>query len=366
MPRLSNFFFFFEPTAHDRTRTRRETERTWHETEDGNNASLNSEGLPNSGIEYYTDPETISESMGSNPDGKPYMVSVSGKTLDDNIRMLEMIAAANSARGEGEIRIAAVELNLACPNIIGKPIIAYDFDQMDEVLGRVASLPCVTDGTLPPLGVKMPPYFDGPHFERAADSLNRHKAVVKYAACINTIGNALAIDLAAEMPVISSKGGFAGLSGPAVKYTALANVRKMRELLDPEIDVIGAGGVRSGRDAFELLLCGASAVQVGTCHWTEGPQCFDRIAGELRDIMEGKGYKSLEDFRGKLREWSKEGAGVARKAKKEREERRRETVEVASKMKKSTGSGDQYMMLSIVLAAVIALLMADKMGVVSL
>lgn len=89
--------------------------RTWHETET-NGASLNSEGLPNSGIDYYLDSQTITDSMAADP-SKPYMVSISGKTLEDNIAMLKKIVKHPN-------RVAAIELNLACPNIIGKPIIA--------------------------------------------------------------------------------------------------------------------------------------------------------------------------------------------------------------------------------------------------
>jgi len=160
-----------------------------------------------------------------------------------------MLKKINDAIQSGENRISAVELNLACPNVIGKPIIAYDFDQMDDVLKKVSSLPMFKGkgkNTPLPLGVKMPPYFDGPHFERAAAVLNKYKGVVKYVASINTIGNALMIDTVAEMPVIRAKGGFAGLSGRAVKYTALANVKRMRELLDSSIDVVGVGGVFTG------------------------------------------------------------------------------------------------------------------------
>ena len=99
---------------------------------------MNSEGLPNSGIDYYTDAKTISDTMGENPHGKPYMVSISGKTLADNLEMLKKISAAI----EGGAKISAVELNLACPNIPGKPTIGYDFEQMEDVMSQVASLPC--------------------------------------------------------------------------------------------------------------------------------------------------------------------------------------------------------------------------------
>ncbi len=90
--------------------------RTWHE--DKGAASLNSEGLPNNGIEYYISAKTISETMGDNPHNKPYMVSLSGKTLADNLQMLKKISLIIQDRSSN---IAAVELNLACPNIVNKP-----------------------------------------------------------------------------------------------------------------------------------------------------------------------------------------------------------------------------------------------------
>eukprot|EP00959_Pyramimonas_sp_CCMP1952_P279910 5852224-Pyramimonas_sp.AAC.2 len=104
--------------------------------------------------------------------------------------------------------------------------------------------------------------------------------------------------------MIKPKGGFGGLGGAYVKPVALANVRQFSQLLRDDIDVVGVGGVTSGTDAFELILCGAKAVQVGTKHWSEGASCFTRIANELQAIMESKGYTSIEDFRGKLKEYS--------------------------------------------------------------
>lgn len=104
--------------------------RTWQSP----SASLNSEGLPNAGIEYYIGQNTIDEALAPSPD-KPYMISISGKTLDDNVKMMETILDSPSLP-----RIACLELNLACPNVIGKPIIAYDFDQMKTVLARVSKI----------------------------------------------------------------------------------------------------------------------------------------------------------------------------------------------------------------------------------
>jgi len=322
--------------------------RTWQSSE----ASLNSEGLPNNGIEYYLSAQTIEDTIGQS--GKPYMVSISGKTLNDNVAMIERTITANKVLGG---KIACLELNLACPNIIGKPIIAYDFDQMRTVLAKIATIPDIASLKL---GVKMPPYFDGPHFVAAAEVLNDYKHIVKYVASINTVGNALVIDSIGETPVISSNRGFAGLSGKAVKYTALANVRQMRGLLDESIDVVGVGGVETGEDAFELILCGAAAVQVGTCHWREGASCFDRICDELREIMKKKGYTNIKDFRGKLKDWSKEQAALTRAVKKSRK-----TVEEKGQSVK-VGAQDPMNMIVAILVVVVAALLADKFGVVSL
>ena len=299
--------------------------------------------------------------MGENPTNKPYMVSISGKNIADNLQMLQKISSAIES---GSVNIAAVELNLACPNIVGKPTIGYDFEQMEDVMKQVASLPCFSSGSnkppLFPLGIKMPPYFDRPHFEMAAAILNKYKHIVSYVASINTIGNALAIDFHAEMPAIRAKGGFAGLSGPAVKYTALANVKQMRELLDNSIDVVGVGGVQTGRDAFEMILCGATAVQVGTCHWTEGPGCFDRICDELKVIMSEKGYNTIEDFRGKLKEWSKEGVALSRQKK-----MASKTSSTSGDMQLKASSNNSSVIIAI-LFAIIAVLLADKLDILDL
>lgn len=320
--------------------------RTWHATNDI--ASMNSEGLPNNGIDYYIDPTTIDDTLDGCPKGstKPYMVSISGKTLKDNLVMLDKIKAAEN------YKIACVELNLACPNVIGKPIIAYDFDQMRTILKTIASKKYGFK-----LGLKLPPYLDSKHLAEAASVINEFSKMVSYVASINTIGNALSVDEVSEAPFISSNKGLAGLSGPAVKYTALANVRQMRQHLDPAIDVIGVGGIESGTDVFLFLLCGASAVQVGTCHWKEGPKCFDRICKELKEVLEEKGYSSVKEVIGKLKPWSKEGAALSREAKKEAA-----AAKGAEHRLKDPQPAEYVKVLNTILMVVIAFLLADKFG----
>eukprot|EP00959_Pyramimonas_sp_CCMP1952_P179759 3758700-Pyramimonas_sp.AAC.1 len=122
-------------------------------------ASINSEGLPNAGIDYYISDDVVNAIHLLN---KPYFVSLSGLSLNDNLAMLDRAMKVEN--------IAAIELNLACPNIPGKPTMAYDFDQMEEVLKQVCSHPLFGNK---PLGVKLAPYFDIPHFQRAAAILNK-------------------------------------------------------------------------------------------------------------------------------------------------------------------------------------------------
>lgn len=323
--------------------------RTWHSAD--NMASLNSEGLPNSGIDYYISEDTYNESMEGADDGKPFFVSLSGKTLKDNLEMLMRVSKSKA-------KIAAIEMNLACPNVIGKPIIGYDFDQMEDILKAVESLPCHKDGSLPPLGVKLPPYLDGLHFSMAATVLNKHKELVRYVCTMNTLGNATAIDVASDAPVISSNSGFAGLSGPVIRYTALANVRKLRSLLDADIDVVGVGGITTGQDVLEFLLAGATACQIATAHWKEGPTAFDRILKELESILLKRGCKSILDIQGKLKEWSKEGAAKSRAAAKATGAAIKVTG--AATQAGAASGGTFFKILSAVLAVVTLLLLADK------
>ena len=69
----------------------------------------------------------------------------------------------------------------------------------------------------------------------------------------------------------------------------------------PDKKVIGCGGVKSGAEVFMHLLAGASLVQVGTALHEEGPEIFSRLLGELKVIMQAKGYESLAAFQGKLK-----------------------------------------------------------------
>lgn len=243
--------------------------------------SINSMGLPNLGFNYYLD--YVLE-VQQNQD-TPIFFSIAGMSPEENLEMLDSIQKSAFS--------GITELNLSCPNVPGKPQLAYDFQATEQLLEKVFAF------FKKPLGVKLPPYFDLAHFDQMADILN--KFPLTYVNSVNSVGNALYIDTEEEAVVIKPKNGFGGLGGQYIKPTALANVRAFYTRLKPEIQIIGTGGIETGQDAFKHLLCGASMLQIGTALHKEGPEIFTRISRELQEIMDKKGYQSIDEFRGKLK-----------------------------------------------------------------
>lgn len=242
--------------------------------------SINSMGLPNQGIDYYLD--YLLSLQESQPE-RTFFLSMVGMSPDETHTLLKKVQNSGFK--------GITELNLSCPNVPGKPQIAYDFETTERILGEAFGY------FDKPLGIKLPPYFDIVHFDQAAEVFNRHP--LKFVNCVNSIGNGMYIE--DESVVIRPKNGFGGIGGEYIKPTALANVHAFYQRLNPSIQIIGTGGVYTGRDAFEHILCGASMVQIGTALHQQGVEVFERVSLGLKAIMVQKGYETLEDFKGKLK-----------------------------------------------------------------
>lgn len=242
--------------------------------------SINSMGLPNQGIDYYMD--YLLSLQESQPE-RTFFLSLVGMSPDETHTLLKKVQNSGFK--------GITELNLSCPNVPGKPQIAYDFETTERILGEAFGY------FDKPLGIKLPPYFDIVHFDQAAEVFNRHP--LKFVNCVNSIGNGMYIE--DESVVIRPKNGFGGIGGEYIKPTALANVHAFYQRLNPSIQIIGTGGVYTGRDAFEHILCGASMVQIGTALHQQGVEIFERVSLGLKAIMVQKGYETLEDFKGKLK-----------------------------------------------------------------
>lgn len=241
--------------------------------------SLNSMGLPNLGYEAYC--KLVPELRAF---GKPLVASVAAFSLEGYVRITEAVSDAG---------FDLVEVNLSCPNVPGEPQVGYDFAHTEAVVQATRR---VCRG---PLGFKLPPYFDGAHQERAAAILRRGRA--DFVTLINSVGNALVIDPETESTVIHPRDGFGGLGGVYVKPVALANVRAFHTLLGRDVPVVGVGGIYTGTDAFEFLLAGATALQLGTVLMQEGTESFARIAPELDAVLSRKGYATPVAALGRLK-----------------------------------------------------------------
>ena len=244
--------------------------------------SINSMGLPNEGLDYYLN---YALKFQEKHPGQWIFLSVAGLTMEENLAMAHTIEDSDFN--------GLVEFNLSCPNVPGKPQTGYDFDRTKEVLTYLFTF------FTKPAGDKLPSYFDLAQFDQIAAILNQFP--LQFVNSINSLGNGLMIDPETDTALIKPKGGFGGIGGAYAKPVALANVRAFSQRLDSKIQLIGTGGVTNGRDAYDLILAGASLVQVGTLLQEEGPAVFTRLSRELQAVMQTKGYTNLSDFKGQLK-----------------------------------------------------------------
>ena len=181
--------------------------------------------------------------------------------------------------------LAGYELNVSCPNTRHGGIY---FSSDPALLGEVVRL--VRPLTRRPLIVKLSPNVA--RIEPLAQAAEQ--AGADAISLVNTF-LALAIDAHTRKPRIG--GGFGGLSGPAIKPIALRLVYEAAKAV--RIPVIGLGGIRTGRDAAEFLIAGATAVEVGTVNFWD-PAAPGRIARELDDFLEREKIKHVKELVGTL------------------------------------------------------------------
>ena len=253
--------------------------------------TINSMGLPNEGSDFYV------KKIGKF--NKPYMISVAGNYLLNDFKILEDI---NEEAREKKINKIMVEINVSCPNISGKEQLAYNFVDFKYFLSLLQNHHSQKYAfTNLVLGLKLPPYFDPIHLQKIHDVISPYLGMIQFITAINSVGNTLIVDSRNESTVIKPKKGLGGLGGSYVKPVALANIWQLYNLFGDSVVIIGCGGIASGEDVFEHILCGASFCQIGSQLMIEGSECFERIISELKNILREKQYRKISDFRGKLK-----------------------------------------------------------------
>jgi dihydroorotate dehydrogenase (NAD+) catalytic subunit len=217
---------------------------------------INSIGLPNKGLRGY-----LAEDLPKLAElPVPLIVNVMGFSREE----VAQLVAAFSERSE----VAALELNVSCPNVETGMVMGADPQELTALLERVRPI------TEKPLIVKLTPNAsDVAAVARAAED-----AGADALSLINTI-RGMALDPRSGAPWLGGITG--GVSGPAVRAVALAQVRAVAPGV--RIPVIGMGGVQSGRDALDLLRVGAELVAVGTESFRD-PAAGLRVAAELREL----------------------------------------------------------------------------------
>jgi len=240
---------------------------------------LNSIGLQGPGITAFVEEDLAWLKQA----GARVLVSIAGTTST------EFAAVARVLRDSDAFdAVAGVEVNISCPNVANRGLVfACDPGASAAVVRGVRE-------QLPrdvPVFAKLTP--------DVTDIVEVAQACVEAGADGLTMINTLlgmVIDTDRLRPQVAGITG--GLSGPAVRPVAVRAVWQARAaMLEgrlPTVPVIGVGGVRTGRDALELVAAGASAVQVGTATFND-PSAPVRVGRELRDLLHEKGFQRLTD-----------------------------------------------------------------------
>ena len=233
---------------------------------------LNAVGLQNPGVDAVIAKELpkLRECF-----HKPVMANVSGFSKEEYIETCEKLSAIDS--------IGWIEVNISCPNVHGG---GMSFGTSAEAAGDITK--AVRAVTNKPLIIKLSP--------NVTDIASIAKACEAEGAdgisLINTLLG-MRIDLRKKKPLLANKTG--GYSGPAIKPVAVRMVYQVYDAV--KIPIVGMGGVSTAEDVIEMMLAGATAVEVGAANLVNPYACRD-IINDLPRVMEKYNIQSLTDIIG--------------------------------------------------------------------
>ena len=233
---------------------------------------LNCIGLENPGVETF-----LTKILPRIKDKMNVVVNVSGSSVDDYALLAELLDVDG---------VAAIELNISCPNVKDGGII-FGTDTR-----AAAAVTCAAKkSTSKPVIVKLSPNVtDITEIARAVESSG--------ADCLSLINTLMGMEINIHTWQATLGNITGGLSGGAVKPVAVRMVWQVANAV--KVPIIGMGGIRSAADAVEFFLAGASAVAVGTANFAE-PSITMKIADELEDYLHGMGLKNIRELVGKVK-----------------------------------------------------------------
>jgi dihydroorotate dehydrogenase (NAD+) catalytic subunit len=234
---------------------------------------LNCVGLQNKGVDYfinhiYPQIKDIDTNM---------IVNVSGSSPENYAACAEKLDALDG--------IPAIEVNISCPNVKNGGM-AFG----TSVRGASSIVKAVREVYHKTMIVKLSPNVtDIAEIARACESEGADSV-----SLINTLMG-MAVDIEKRKPLLSIRTG--GLSGPAVKPVALRMVYDVAHAV--KIPVVGLGGICTAQDAIEFLMCGATAIEVGTANFLD-PAVTKKIKDGISDWLDAHGCKSVEEIIGAI------------------------------------------------------------------
>ena len=233
---------------------------------------INAVGLQNPGVEKVVSEELPKLAKCFH---KKVMANVSGFSVEDYVYTCAMIDKCD--------QVGWIEVNVSCPNVHGG---GMSFGTSPEAAAEVTR--AVKNATTKPIIIKLSPNVT----DIVAIAKACEEAGADGISLINTLLG-MRIDLKTKKPVIANKMG--GFSGPAIFPVALRMVYQVSNAVN--IPVIGMGGVSSAEDVVEMMMAGATAVEVGAANLVDPYACRDIIA-DLPRVMEKYGIKDLKDIIG--------------------------------------------------------------------
>jgi dihydroorotate dehydrogenase (NAD+) catalytic subunit len=235
---------------------------------------LNAIGLDNDGIDHF-----ITQHL-------PYLRTVGTAVIANIAGEDEDQFVAMSARLGAEPGVAAIELNISCPNVSHGLDLGIDAAAVGRLVRRVrAACPLPIIAKLTPNVSDVVP-IAAAAAEAGADAVS----------LINTL-RGMAVDWRRRRPILAYDVG--GLSGPAIKPIALRMVWDVARAL-PRLPIVGIGGIANADDALEFLVAGASAIQVGTATFYD-PTVAERLLDDLSAQLANAGIDSIREIIGTLR-----------------------------------------------------------------
>lgn len=234
---------------------------------------LNSIGIQSKGVAYYLT-EIIPSFQSFDV---PLIASISAESIEEFVEMAEVLGNHDE--------VAALELNISCPNLKGDgKAFGMDASVTYELISKVRKV------TKVPLIAKLTP-----NVTSIQDiAIAAEKAGADAINVANTI-LAMAIDVDTRKPLIGNVMG--GLSGPAVKPIIIRMIYQVAQV--SALPIIGCGGVMTGRDALEMIIAGASAVQVGTASFIQ-PTALTDILAEIESYLIEHEIEDIHDLIGSV------------------------------------------------------------------